>query len=376
MKKFRISHRIINVSLIAIFAVISTAFTTQNNDEDKPKIQIALLLDTSNSMDGLIDQAKSQLWNIVDELSKAKHGEEDPELEIALYEYGNSGLSQSSNYIRQVQPLSTDLDKTSINLFTLKTNGGQEYCGAVIDEAVKKLEWTKDDDDIHMIFIAGNEPFTQGTISYEAACGRARAKDIIINTIHCGREADGINGKWKSGALIGGGDFMTIDQNRKTVYVATPYDDRINELSIQLNNTYIYYGTQGHHKKMEQERADEQAASYSKSNLSKRNKVKASKYYKNDQWDLVDASEKENFDIKKIDKKTLPKDLQGMTDAQLKEYIEKKKKERENIKKQIRVLTDAQALYIKEKRTEQVASVESSMIKSIKKQAAKKKYSW
>ena len=29
--------------------------------EKKAKIQIALLLDTSNSMDGLIDQAKSQL---------------------------------------------------------------------------------------------------------------------------------------------------------------------------------------------------------------------------------------------------------------------------------------------------------------------------
>ena len=33
---------------------------------------LALLLDTSNSMDGLIDQAKSQLWKIVNELAAAK----------------------------------------------------------------------------------------------------------------------------------------------------------------------------------------------------------------------------------------------------------------------------------------------------------------
>ena len=37
-----------------------------------PSIQIALLLDTSNSMDGLIDQAKSQLWSVVNEFIRAK----------------------------------------------------------------------------------------------------------------------------------------------------------------------------------------------------------------------------------------------------------------------------------------------------------------
>ena len=40
-------------------------------DEDT-KIQVALLLDTSNSMDGLIEQAKSRLWNIVNNLTKLK----------------------------------------------------------------------------------------------------------------------------------------------------------------------------------------------------------------------------------------------------------------------------------------------------------------
>ncbi len=35
-------------------------------------IKIALLLDTSGSMSGLIEQAKSQLWTIVNELAFAK----------------------------------------------------------------------------------------------------------------------------------------------------------------------------------------------------------------------------------------------------------------------------------------------------------------
>ena len=52
----------------------------------KKKIKIALLLDTSNSMDGLISQAKTQLWRIVNELALAKCDNEKPDLEIALYE--------------------------------------------------------------------------------------------------------------------------------------------------------------------------------------------------------------------------------------------------------------------------------------------------
>ena len=51
-------------------------------------------------MDGLIEQTKSQLWTIVNELALARYEQEQPTLEIALYEYGNDGLSSQSGYIR------------------------------------------------------------------------------------------------------------------------------------------------------------------------------------------------------------------------------------------------------------------------------------
>ena len=38
----------------------------------KPLVQLAVLLDTSNSMDGLINQARSQVWKIVNELTPPK----------------------------------------------------------------------------------------------------------------------------------------------------------------------------------------------------------------------------------------------------------------------------------------------------------------
>ena len=126
------------------------------------RIQLAILLDTSNSMDGLIDQAKSQLWKVVNELARAKRNGKTPALEVALFEYGNDGLSGSEGYIRLVSDLTTDLDKISEELFKLTTDGGSEYCGMVIDRAAEKLSWSRAKDVLKVIYIAGNEPFTQG----------------------------------------------------------------------------------------------------------------------------------------------------------------------------------------------------------------------
>ena len=52
--------------------LVSTSTEKTHPNPGKPFIKVALLLDTSNSMDGLIDQAKAQLWDIVNELSYAK----------------------------------------------------------------------------------------------------------------------------------------------------------------------------------------------------------------------------------------------------------------------------------------------------------------
>jgi hypothetical protein len=53
------------IVMLMFVAFVNQAFAPTK----KAKVQIALLLDTSNSMDGLIDQAKSQLWKIVNEMA-------------------------------------------------------------------------------------------------------------------------------------------------------------------------------------------------------------------------------------------------------------------------------------------------------------------
>ncbi|WP_420581524.1 vWA domain-containing protein [Reichenbachiella sp.] len=256
-----VSVKTIAFFLITVFTISCFSPTTQAKPEtDKQKIMLALLLDTSNSMDGLIDQAKSQLWTIVNELAAAKCGNGSrPEIQIALFEYGNDGLPQAEGYMRMVTDLTTDLDEISERLFGLSTNGGDEYCGYAINKSIKKLNWSDSKADLKMIFIAGNEPFSQGNVTYESACHLAKEKDIVVNTIFCGDYNEGIRTSWRHGATLTGGSYMSIEQNQKTVYVQTPYDDKIDQLNNELNKTYIYYGSKGKSKKEMQMRQDQNA---------------------------------------------------------------------------------------------------------------------
>ena len=56
----------------------------------RPTVQIAILLDTSDSMDGLIGQAKTQLWNVVNEFIRARKNGRPPAIQVALFEYGKN----------------------------------------------------------------------------------------------------------------------------------------------------------------------------------------------------------------------------------------------------------------------------------------------
>ena len=146
--------------------IIVLSFTAGAWAQSKEVIQMGILLDTSSSMDGLIDQAKTNLWKIVNEMARAKKNGVSPKLQVALFEYGNDNLPASEGYIRQIVPLTDDLDKVSEALFKLTTNGGSEYCGMVIDKATKTLGWNKSNDIYKVIYIAGNEPFNQGDVDY------------------------------------------------------------------------------------------------------------------------------------------------------------------------------------------------------------------
>ena len=52
------------ISLISLMALTSPIKRMQSKKPAQQKIQVAILLDVSGSMEGLIEQAKAQLWNM------------------------------------------------------------------------------------------------------------------------------------------------------------------------------------------------------------------------------------------------------------------------------------------------------------------------
>lgn len=339
-------------------------------------VQLAILLDTSNSMDGLIEQAKTQLWKIVNEMARSKREGKTINLFVALYEYGNDGLSSQEGYVRLVTSLTNDLDKISEELFKLKTNGGSEYCGTVISEAVKDLKWTKSNNDYKVIFIAGNEPFTQGSVDYKTACKKAISKGIIINTIYCGSYDEGVQTSWKDGADLADGSYMNIDQNQEVVHIDTPFDDELVQLGQKLNETYIAYGYEGDELKQRQAEQDANANNISPSVMVERSITKGSGQYKNESWDLVDAKKSGTLNITEIPKDQLPKEMQNMTVEERKSYIDKKEIEREKYQKKISELDQQRRDYITQKIAEnpEENTLDAAMLKIIRDQASQKNY--
>ncbi|MGB1216468.1 MAG: VWA domain-containing protein [Saprospiraceae bacterium] len=345
------------------------------------RIQIALLLDTSSSMNGLIDQAKSQLWKMVNELAKSSKGNEAPQIELALYEYGNSRLSANEGYIRKIGRLTTDLEWISVRLFQLTTTGGEEYCPWAIKDAIEDLTWSENNNDLKIIFIAGNEPFQQGPVPFQEVCPLAKQKGIIVNTIHCGDYDAGVRDGWSDGAICAKGKYMNINQDEKVVHVPTPYDEKVLELNKQLNETYLGYGGKGQEYKEMQTANDVAASGYSSANTRTRAFYKSKSNYKNSSWDIVDATEKD-YDgfMKDVDKKELPKELRDLSGTELKAFVEKKRAERKQLQVELKEIEGKVDKYVAEKKQAmseeegEKNTLDNVMMKSIRKQAKDKSF--
>jgi hypothetical protein len=347
--------------------------------EAENRIQIAILLDTSSSMDGLIDQAKTQLWKVVNTFIDAKRDGKAPFVEVALYEYGNNNNAAGNDWIRLVSPMTRDLDQLSRDLFALKTNGGEEYCGAVVQRALGDLAWDTRKTTYKAIFIAGNEPFTQGRVNAHSVCKEALAKGIVVNTIHCGNRQEGINGAWHDGAALGGGEFLVIDQDATVAHIDAPQDKRISELSRKLNDTYIGYGKRREEAVANQRMADDDAAANADTGASVERAVcKASGNYSNAAWDLVDALREKKIDPATLKVEELPEEMKNIPPAERTAFIEKAAKERAAIQDEIKELSkqrDAHvAAELRNNAEGGAITLDQAMIEATRKQAAKLGY--
>lgn len=322
-------------------------------------IDLVLCLDTSGSMRGLIESAKQKLWTVVNELATARPR---PALRVALYHYGNSGLSRESGWVEQLSPLTDDLDAVYGKLFPLKTNGGTELVARVVRAATGELKWNMDKGTLRVMFVAGNEAATQDKeFDLQETCKAAASKGIIVNTIFCGQDAEGRRTGWENAAKWADGQYAAIDQDRGTVVISTPYDAKLAELGVKLNATYVAYGRAGQVGAAMQKAMDGRARELGGAAAAERAQSKASGLYVAGKWDLVDADKEGKVELAKLKEAELPEEMQKMTPEQRKAHLAEKAKERADLQKQILALSAKREAHVKEQMAKQGLSEKASL---------------
>jgi hypothetical protein len=332
------------------------------------RIQVALMLDTSGSMGGLIEQARSQLWKIVTQLDAARRNGQRPQLEIALYEYGNPGrASAKSGWVRQIKPFTTDLDSVSEALFALSTNGGDEFVGQAVATAIRDLKWSTREGDLKLLFIAGNEDFDQGPVTPKKAMTAAKEKGVTVTAILCGDS----DPTWSNGSKVASMGYFSIDQNQVVAHIEAPQDAEITRLGETLNTTYIPFGAEGANGVARQVAQDSNAVASQPGSMVWRSMAKSSGNYSNGSWDLGDSFRAGNVELEKIANADLPEAMRGLTPEQRRAYVEGKLAERAQIQARIQELGTERAKFVAGAQASSggANSLDSAMLSALKTQA-------
>jgi hypothetical protein len=315
-----------------------------------PVVEVAICLDVSSSMDGLIASAKHRLWDIVNDLAQAKP---TPRLRVALFSYGNNAYDPKTGWVRPEVGLTSDLDRVSEKLVPLqatKIPNSEEYVARVCRDAVEKLDWSNDPKALKVIFVCGNEPATQDPmIKLPTVAEAAVRKGIIINTLYCGNPNDADAAGWKEFARLSEGRFAAIDQNRGTVVVNTPHDRELAELSARLNGTFCFAGKDAKALAQNQALQDANATRLGLPAAASRAESKAGALYRFEGHDLVEKIKQDpKFDVKKVPVEELTDELKKMTPEQREEHVRDLLAKREALQKQILELAKKREVFIQE----------------------------
>ncbi|MEM7244016.1 MAG: hypothetical protein AAF533_01660 [Acidobacteriota bacterium] len=327
--------------------VIVTLLLTAATTASARPVDVVVCLDTSRSMEGLIDSARSRLWDIVTTLSKV---EPRPELRVGLLSYGSpTGSSEEDGWVIVRTDLTSDLDHVYAQLMGLATDGGDELVGRVVHEAVNTMSWAPDPEGLRLVFVAGNESADQGVDTYDfrAATELGRRADVVVNAIFVGSRDIAVTSHWDELARAGRGSFSSIDPELGRIQVETPQDEALLTLNASLNETYLPYGPDGAAGLANQTAQDGNATRLGVQSCSSRIVAKGTALYTNASWDLVDALQEDGFQWASLTDDDLPPALRGMSIEAREAHVAALRERRESIQEKIQDLSNEREEFLR-----------------------------
>ncbi|MDH4054604.1 MAG: VWA domain-containing protein [Gammaproteobacteria bacterium] len=341
----------------------------------KPRIDVVFVLDTTGSMGGLIQTAKEKIWSIATTMASAQQA---PEIRIGLVAYRDRGDA----YVTRVVDLSSDLDSVYATLMDFQADGGgdgPESVNKALYDAVHNISWSEQDQAYQVIFLVGDAPphMDYNEVRYPEIIAAATNKGIVVNTIQCGDMPMTVE-PWSQIAALSNGEFFQVEQAGGAVAFNTPFDEKIAELSAELDSTRLYYGSEEDKDRMKVKVAatEKMHAGLSAASRARRAEFNASEGGKTNllgENELVSAVADGRVALDDLDAEALPASLRAMAPEEQVAYVAATAEKRESLQRQIRELSEERGDYIAKKVDEaggMKASLDQKLYDAVKDQAS------
>ena len=339
-----------------------------------PKVDVVFVLDTTGSMGGLIQTAKEKIWSIATTMASAQ---QTPEIRIGLVAFRDRGDS----YVTKIVDLSDDLDSVYATLMDFEADGGgdtPESVNKALYDAVHNMSWSQEDQAYQVIFLVGDAPphMDYNEVRYPQIVASAMEKGIVINTIQCGEIPSAI-GPWTQIASLGHGVFFQVEQAGGSVAYTTPFDEEIADLSAQLDDTRLYYGTEEEKEKMRgkvaaTDKLHEGASLASRARRGVFNVSAGGRTNLLGDNELVAAVASGTVDLNDLEEDALPAALKPMARAEQEAFVAELAEERVGLQRQIQELSQDRDGYLAKKVDEAGGlkdSLDQKLYNAVKEQA-------
>lgn len=329
---------------VRILAILSFFLFTSANpvpSRDYEVIDVVYCLDLSASTNGLIDDVRDKLWDVVNEMNSYRPA---PRFRIGVVAFSRPSFGEKNYYVKVLSDLTTDFDALAFELNDLRpaVEKGDQFVGRALQTAIDKLSWTNGNGPLRLIYVVGNGRVdTGGSNVFRNACEDALKKGITVHSIYCRMKRYNMKevAGWREIARLTGGEQYDLKVHKRAPQVLVSEEQQeLYHLSEDLNRTYIHYGKYGAQRYKMMASVDEHALKSSPMDFQSRLFYKISGNYQGHQqsWDLVDYLKSADADFEKLKPEYLPDSLQMHTPEELRQVAMKLKGERNLIIKRLR----------------------------------------
>lgn len=361
---------------LGLAAVLTATAGAQEAPKGKAAVDVVFVIDTTSSMGGLLEAAKTKVWAIANEIAK---GKPTPEIRMGLVAFRDKGDA----YVTQVTDLTKDLDKMYAQLLALRPEGGGDGPEHVIQglaDAGSKISWSKDPKTFKVAYLVGDAPAHEDYADapkMDAVVQALVKAGVVVNTIQCGSGGQ-TQEQWTRIARLGEGRYAALAHDGGVAAADTPFDARLTELSGKLDGTTLAFGARREATTASLAAARGMMAMAPASAAAERASFKAGaggSGFAADA-DLLSAVEEKRVDLAKLKDEELPADLRGKSAAEKKAHLDKTRKEREALKAEIaKVAKDRDAWRAKNAVSSKDA-FDVKLVETLKMQAARKGISY